>query len=145
MGRPQPALPAHAFKTYAILAPAQTHFREATCEEVDCPAQANGFKTLVHEGSELGQQQAHYIRKESGRFFLEERMPDGMTAFTFPAGQRCFRDHRVRLDRDPIFLRRLGDHRGDPSRARPFVHARPEDWVDDFAGHQDRLNRAVNG
>lgn len=134
--RVPPALPAGAYKTYQVVAPVQTHTRPGTCEEADCQAQALGWRTTVDETTPLGQKQAHYIRHDRTRRHSEEARPDGLTSFTFPPGQVCFAPHRIRLDRPEFFLVRGGDFRGDPSGARPYQHANPENWVDDFANHQ---------
>ena len=139
--RPDPVMPAASYKTYAILQPEETHFRPATCEEAKCGATVNGWKTQVDESTELGQRQAHYIRKVSGRLFYEEHNVEGLTDFLFPAGQQCFAQHRVSLERPALFMVRGGDWRGNP-RGERRQHASPDDWVDDFAEHQDRLRTA---
>ncbi|WP_431895871.1 hypothetical protein [Micromonospora haikouensis] len=129
-------LPA-AYKTYQILAPASTHWRAATCAEVDCPAWLRGWSTTVDESTELGARQAHYIRRQSGRGFVEQRTPAGLTTFVFEAGQRCFAadKHRVQV-RPESYLIRPGDWRdlGDPRRL-----GSARSWVDDFGEHQQRI------
>lgn len=134
--RIEPVLPPQAMKTYQILAPVESHFRDATCAEADCPAFLHGWATAVNEATELGQRQAHYIRKLSGRAFVEARHEAGLTTFTFEAGQRCFGEHKVPLGRPEIFVVRDGDWRRS---ANPRRHANADDWVDDFATHQLRL------
>ncbi len=138
--RIDPKLPASAMKTYRILAPQATHFRPATCAEMDCPAYVNGWSTTIDETSELGQKQAHYIRKQSGRRFTAARNPLGLTVFTFEAGQKCFRagEHQTRLERPEIFVVRDGDHRGNPRGTETRRHT-ADTWVDDFAHHQQSL------
>lgn len=143
-----PALPATAVKTYAISAPLATHFRPATCAEMDCPQYLNGWRTLVDERIELGMAQAYYIRKELGHRFRETRTETGLTAFTFEPGQRCFKSHlhRTRIERPEIFLVREGDWRGNPRGTETRRHASPADWQDDFAQHQQTLaNRLKEG
>lgn len=153
INRPQPQLPVTATKTYSILAPADTHHRVASCQEVDCEAQAQGFILCVDEASDLGRRQAHYIRKLSGRPYSEmsgaeaaTQHPDWgeiaptLTVFAFPPGAECFKDHHVLIDRPEILVVRDGDHRGNPT-GRSRVHTRGPDWVEDFAEHQDRLAR----
>lgn len=134
-----PQLPAGAMKTYQILQPPQTHFRPATCLEVDCFGYTNGWRTVVDESTDLGQRQAHYIRKESRRKYTETRDPAGLTAFEFEAGQRCFQTHHKSLERPAIYLVRDGDWRGNPRNTTPRKHDNPDDWVDDFASHQQAL------
>jgi hypothetical protein len=138
--RLEPGLPAAAMKTYAIEAP-PCNFRRATCIEVECSAMAGGWVTRVDESTELGQGQAHYIRAESGRLFTEDRDPAGLTVFTFPAGQPCFRQasHRVPLDRPELWLVKEGDWRGNPRGIPVYRHTRPEFWVEDLHEHTDEL------
>ena len=140
LNRMAPALPADQMKTYAIHAPLNTHFRDATCEESDCQAYQHGWRSTIDETSNLGQMQAHYIRRESGRGFTEEKTEDGMTVFTFKPGQKCFQQHKARLDRAELFVVRDGDWRGNPRGTEARVHKRAADWVDDFAEHQDRIH-----
>jgi len=141
--RVQPVLPVTAYKTYTIASPLLTHFREGTCEEAGCLAHQHGWTTSIDESTELGRRQAHYIRKVSGRSFTEQRI-EGLTAFSFPAGQRCFATHKVSLERPEIYLVRGGDWRANPTGERR-IHTRAELWVEDFADHQDRIDRAING
>lgn len=138
-----PALPAGAYKTYQVLSPVQTHTSPATCEEADCQALANGWRTTVDERTSLGQEQAYYIRHDRSRRHFETANPDGLTTFEFPAGQTCFAQHRVSLDRPELFLVRGGDWRGDPSGAKPYQHSSPESWLDDFGTHQDNVARKI--
>lgn len=143
-----PALPSQHFKTYEILAPLSTHFRPATCEEIECPAYVNGWKTIVPADSGAAQ----YIRSgTSGRRFVEAQSPyeiengltDGMAEFIFEPGQKCFASdkHRVPLEREPLYIARGGDARGNPLRERR-VHTRPEDWTEDFAEHLDKVRQS---
>jgi len=139
MTRIEPNMPVTAYKTYRILSPQQTHFRPATCAEAGCTAYLHGWQSTIDETTVLGQQQAHYIRKQSGRSFTEERLPNGLTQFTFEAGQRCFAgDHQVRLDRPELYLVRGGDWRGNPTGEKR-QHANAADWIEDFGEHQQRL------
>lgn len=130
------------YQTYQVTAPQSTHWRQATCEEVRCVHGEKGWKTVIDESSSLGQMQAHYIRKESGRKFTEERQADGLTAFTFASGQPCFKRHKTKIDRQENFLVRGGDARGNPL-GHVRRHTRPELWVEDFSEHQDRLRSAI--
>lgn len=136
--RVDPALPAEHMKTYGFVAPKETHFRPATCEEVDCGNYQRGWVTKIDEATVLGKQQAFYIRQQSGRKFAEDREGE-LTAFVFEPGQCCFAEHSVSLEREPIYLVKEGDWRGNPRGTPPRIHARPADWVDDFATHQDQL------
>lgn len=141
MNRIQPALATHSMKTYAIDAPRDTHFRDASCDQVGCTTMASGWETYVDEATPLGQRQAHYIRRSSGRSFTEARNEHGVTVFTFPAGESCFVTHQVRVDRPEFYIVRGGDWRGNP-RGDFMEHSTPDSWVDDFATHQEGLAKA---
>jgi len=119
-------------KAYQIVAPVSTHFRKATCKEVECRGYVNGWVTRVLPDSP----QALYIRAHSGRRFIESRNEDGTASFTFPPGQMCFRasDHHVSLEREPIYVVRDRD-----AVSRRESH----NWVDDFATHQQSLRDAL--
>ena len=132
-----PLAPPSAYKTFSILSPVATHFEDATCAEVECAGHVNGWQTYVDEATELGQGQAHYIRRMSGRGFSEERNEHGQTVFTFGAGQECFDTHKARTDRPQSFLVRPGDSR---RYGAPYRYERPDQWVDDFAVNQIQLS-----
>jgi hypothetical protein len=134
MSRIIPSLPPQAFKTFAMSAPLATHFRRATCEEIDCQHYLLGWRTIVPADSP----QAAYIRGGSGRRFTEARQPGGLAEFTFEAGQACFAaaDHRIRLERPFRFLVASGDWRQSFGQRE---HTRAEDWVDEFANDLDRV------
>ncbi len=137
--RVPPALPAAAMKTYQIAAPLATHWRKATCAEVDCPAFLHGWQTVCDESTELGQRQADYIRHDKTRKHAEQRAEGGLTVFVFGAGQNCFRPHQVPSGRPERFLVTGGDFRGNPLGIPPREHVRPDDWVDDMAETLDEI------
>lgn len=131
--RIRPALESRAYDTYAIRMPRNTHQRPATCEEAECFAWMNGWKTVVPNASP----QAQYIRAKSDRHFTEDT--DGeLVTFTFFPGQRCFASdkHRVLLERPPVFMKTHGDWRSS-GQMKPLE---PAQWLDEFAGNQQRLS-----
>lgn len=139
--RIQPAMPASAYKSYSMRFPLATHYRPASCAEVECQHHLLGWQTIVPEGSD----NAALVRSLKGRYsFTEQAQPGGLVEFTFPAGQACFRasTHRVALERTPVCLVTGGDWRGNPM-GTPARTLRVDDWVDDFATHQDRLAREI--
>lgn len=144
INRIQPIGPASSYKTYQIVSPLSTHFRPASCAEVHCPAHQHGWKTVIDERTEQGKSQAHYIRKEAGRKYREDKDIQGaLTIFIFEAGQRCFGAHQVRLDRPETYIVRDGDWRGNPRGTKPYVHTKAAYWVEDFAEHQNRLANEI--
>lgn len=141
--RPDAQLPAHLMKSYELRAPVTTHRRVATCREVECLAYANGWVSRLDPNTTQGQAQLRYIRLHSGRTFNDVTPPGApIVELMFPAGQECFAQHTVPLEREPILIVRDGDWRGNPSR-RERAHMRIEDWVDDFATHQQGIADAI--
>lgn len=137
LNRIEPQGPAQAYKTYQLLQPLATHFRLATCVEVDCQAYLHGWKTVIDESTELGQRQAHYITHESGRRYVREPInSDGPVTYVFEAGQQCFAQHQQPLEREPLAIVKDGDWRMSQNPRQ----LRTEDWVDDFQIHQDKLH-----
>jgi hypothetical protein len=144
MNRITPNLPAAAYRTFQIVSPLSTHWRKATCEEADCPNFLHGWQSLIDETSELGQKQAYYIRKLSGRKFTEDRdWQPPLTLFTFEAGQSCFSSdqHKVPLERPEHYLVKGGDWRGNPLGTATRKHTSPDHWIEEFQENQDKIIR----
>ena len=147
MGRIEPLMEPGAYKTYAMVSPLATHFRPATCAEVDCPHYLNGWGVRIHqlpaEDQAAVRQATYETQGRRYRYAYEEReMTAGETWLLFKPGQPCFkaREHRARVDdRPPLYIVRDGDHRGNPRGTKARLHQRPENWVEDFAEHQQKL------
>lgn len=124
------------YKTYQIVAPLKTHWRPATCAEVNCPQYERGWQVRVEN---LTPEMLH-AAKTSGRKYSELHVAEGETWLVFEAGQSCFRasQHRVKLDRQEIFVARDGDWRGNPS-GRVLRHSRPEHWIEDFQTNSEKI------
>lgn len=132
-----PNLPANQYQTYAIYSPSD-RLIPAACHQVGCLAHLHGWETPVDERTELGRNQALYIRTQSRRTFKESRTGDGLTVFRFDAGQRCFQEHQTRPE---VYTVKPGDWRGTFGDTRR--HASAADWVDDFGHHQLRLAESI--
>ena len=145
MFRIEPAFPAHAYKTYAFARPLKTHWHKASCEDVDCTAYLNGWVTRIDESTELGRAQAHYLRHDRSRSHAEQKTPDGITEFMFGPGQRCFKsaDHKLPIGRDPVFLVKGGDYRGNPRNTPTRICRNAGQWIEDFDEHQHLLLDAI--
>jgi hypothetical protein len=135
--RPEPHMDPAAYKTYAVVSPLSSHFRPATCAEVACPHYLNGWRVHLQA---LTPDLQHAART-SGRRYREEHVTEGQTYLVFEAGQPCFKapQHRARIDRAPLYVVRDGDHRGNPRGTKARLFQRPDQWVDDFATHQQTL------
>lgn len=136
----EPNLPASMYTTYGIIAPKKTHTRPATCEEVECDAMKFGWLTKIDVGTEIGVKRARYIIDHSGRHWTAKQ-DGGLVTFTFPPGQKCFAEHRVTLERDPIFTMKSGDFRSHNRAESVGV----EQWIDRFASNQERLKHIIEG
>jgi len=141
--RIQPAMPVQFYTTFRIAIPLRTHWRKATCEEIDCEQYLKGWTTQVDEATELGQQQAYYIRHDRGRKHTEEKTPEGLTSFWFPPGQRCFQaaNHQTWNGRPERYIQQSGDWRGNPDGHR-IEHSGPAPWRDAFGENQEVLSDA---
>ena len=138
MGRIQPLMGPESYKTYEMRSPLSTHFRPATCAEANCTYYRDGFQVRV-EG--LAPKVLHAVQ-HSGRKYTVQKVAEGETYLAFEAGQPCLRAslHRVRIeDRPPLYVVRDGDWRGNPRGTKARLHQRPEDWVEDFATHQQAI------
>lgn len=136
--RPEPALRPEQMKTYAIIRQDGVHMRPATCAEIECPQWVNGWITRVPRGTDL---EAYIVSGAHGRRCYEVTpIESAERQFMFAIGQSCFREstHRVPIEREPFFVVRDGDWRGNP-RGTAAINRRPDDWVDDFANHQQRI------
>lgn len=122
-----------AHRTYGYKQPLQSHFRLASCQEVNCVDLRNGWS--VRLAADMVDH-INFIRSLKRYYTFTERTENGEVVFDFPpgAGPRCFKwkSHRVRNDRPPLFVVR-------GSYIETYQHERGEDWVEDFQGHLDKV------
>lgn len=119
--------------------PAATHWRKATCAEVDCEQYLNGWRTIVPAGSDSDL----WLEHHSGRHFIRNVVPqpDGarLAEYVFAPGQQCFRgqagEHKLPLHRPPILTHRL--------TARPLIRLAPNEFVDRMGEHLIRIKREI--
>lgn len=139
--RLKPQGPAQAYKTYSIKAPLSSHFRPATCAEVDCPNYRDGWKIRV-EGLEPA---LLHTAKNSGRKYTVLNVAQNETWLVYEAGQPCFQEpaHRTRLERPELFLVRDGDHRGNPLGTSRRFHKNADEWAEDLHEHTDKILDAL--
>jgi len=134
-----PNMPVAAYKTYGLANPKSTHFRSGTCQEVECGAYQHGWTSVIDVSTDLGKRQANYILNGSGRKFTSTEAGTTVT-FVFAPGQKCFTDHQVSLERDPIFYTFQGDWR---ARLSDVTRRSPDNWLEDFAEHQINLKDSI--
>jgi len=149
------SVPPSAVTTFQVVSPRPTHTRPATCVEIGCAAQRDGYE-YVCPPTPAGRAWARRIRSSCrpagarlspvvaarihGRYTLTVD-GSGTETYAFAAGTPCFTQHRVTINRPELYVVRGGDLRGNP-RGLMRRHASADDWVDEFANHQDKLATA---
>lgn len=132
--------PVHQMRTFQLDQPLATHYRRATCDEVQCQAQAAGWRMAFDLTDPDKREAARFIRDKAGRSYTYELFDEGRRiVFTFAAGQRCFAQHRVPLERDPFMIVRSGDIRGSGDGWR-MQHTSAESMLDHWSSDLDQLN-----
>lgn len=133
--RIQPQMPSQNYQTFQVASPLSTHYKPATCKEIDCPNYLNGWRIRV-EG--LPEDMLH-LAKHSGRRFREVSIKEGETYLVFEGGQKCFQEstHRTSLQRPEFYFIGQGDWRSYSSRNAERVST--EEWLDRFRTNQDSL------
>lgn len=125
---------------HIFAAPTRTHWRRATCEEVDCVAWREGWVVDIDTNQDPGAGQALFLRSRRDRWrFTEEPLPGNRTRFRFPAGQTCLKaaGHRIRNRDVPGVFAIAADGQ------RPRVVS-PEQWTNEFGETLDRLAAIQN-
>jgi len=141
LNRPAPVGPAQAYKTYRLAFPAATHRKPARCAQVGCAQREQGWMTVLDPNIPAQAEALNWIRLHSGRSYSEApTVGESTVTLIFPPGQDCFQQHTVTLEREPIALVHAGDWRlAGPQRPVIRRHTRTDDWVEDFATHQDAI------
>lgn len=135
-------LPAQAYETFSIIRPrGQAFWRSATCDEVNCERKANGWRTVLDLNTLAGRRQATWIVDKSGRHGSIERAGDVIT-MTFAAGQDCFEQHKVAIEREPLYVVRDGTATRPLAGGRTYRHATGALWVENMQEDLDKVRRA---
>ncbi len=100
-----------------------------SCAEAECENHLHGFKVVLDEGEQMGRMRATYVRQAGRRYHETYDTDRELTIFTFPPGETCFASHYTVA----AFL-------VDNQR-----HTKADFWVEDFALHQDRIDKQING
>lgn len=137
LNRIEPIAGPEHFQTYRIAAPSRTHRRRATCAEVDCEKRKRGYRAQFDVSTVAGRANARRVEElgaAQARVY-GRRVEGSIVTYTFPAGQPCLDVHTVTLEREPFYIVRGGDHRGNPRRIEP-QRLREADFIDHFATNQ---------
>jgi len=75
------------------------HFRTATCKEVECTHYTKGWITKAP----IGSPEDDYIKNDKSRKWIAVKADEATIHYFFEAGQKCFRPHRVKVERAPFY------------------------------------------
>lgn len=137
-----PRMPPQYYKNYRISTPLETHYRRATCQEIDCEAFRDGW--TMHK--EKLTPQMLFAIKQSRRKYREINMAPGETYLVFEPGQVCFKapQHRVSLERPEFYFAGRGLYTIFNERTATR-HTKPEFWIEDMQEHLDTIRKAIEG
>ncbi len=94
------------------------------CSLENCSQFALGFQTKFDLSLERHRDGADWVRHKSGLHFTESKDVEGLTTFTFPAGQQCFRGrtggHMEPTGKPGRLFQETVDGRRDFSRPQDF-------------------------
>ena len=123
---------------YQATFPLESHWRQASCKEVDCPNYVMGWVTRVQIGSSLND----YIKQSSKARKYKIVREGELSAYYFEAGQECFKgqagQHRIKLERGAWLTRNAS------SRTPLFLEQNAMDvnqWIDEFNEDSYRSTR----
>lgn len=131
-----------AYRTFEVRSPLSTHFRDASCAEVECQHHLSGWTSTIDLATEQGRTWGKAI-KASGRRFTYTQVRNLVTCH-FSAGQQCFQaPHKVRVGRPELYVVRDGDWRGNPS-GRIRQHKQPDLFVEEFEEGLSRIRSKID-
>lgn len=140
--RVAPRMTPQAYRSFEVHSPLSTHYRSATCAEVECQHYLSGWLSRIDMSTPLGVQQARAI-KASGRTFTEESVTGTVVVLRFAAGQACFQaPHKVPTGRPELYVVRDGDWRGNPT-GRSRKHKQPVLFVEEFEENLSRIRDRI--
>jgi hypothetical protein len=136
-----PKMSPGAYRTFEVQAPPSTHFRNASCAEVECQHYLSGWMSRVDISTQQGVQWGKAIHNSGRKYTVEQE--GTVFTFRFGPGQQCFQSpHKVRLERPELYVIRDGDW-----RANPTGHVRRERqpmlFVEQMEDQLSRLRREV--
>lgn len=143
LNRIHPRLGPEFYQSYTMSMPLSTHWRKVTCEQYECDDYKYGFVLDVDTSTELGQKQFHYVTHDKSRRYSMQRPGLNSFKFVYPPGNAGFagpqHDHYLPIGREPIFLVKGGDWRGNPRGTPTRVHTEVGHWIEDCALNQQFL------
>lgn len=139
--RMAPKMAPTAYRSFEVHSPLTTHYRNATCGEVECAHHFEGWTSTFDLSTPDGRKWGNAVARSGRRFTTTQH--GALTTFHFPAGQKCFRaPHRVPIGRPELYVVRDGDWRGNPTGLVDHV-AKPVEFVERMAENLDVLDSAL--
>lgn len=136
-----PKMNPEAYRTFEVHSPVATHFRDASCAEMECQHHLNGWVSRFDVTTTEGRQWSRAIG-QSGRKFTWERNGNIVT-FRFPPGQQCFQaPHKVPVGRPELYVVRDGDWRGNPTGRQRREH-QPLLFVEQFEENLAKIRSKI--
>ena len=118
--------------------PKSSHWRKASCEEVDCIHYLFGWITVVPKDSD----EDKYLEAVMNIFRCKRVADDLVISYHFEAGQPCFKGqagaHKKKLERGPWLTRNQPGREAARLQRTAMEHDR---WVDEFNEAPYRASR----
>lgn len=137
VNRAEPVGPTHAYQTYSIQAPLETHFVKATCPEVDCKEYKEGWTLRVQHLND----RLWAAIKNSKRRYRRMDLTAEEGYLIFEPGQLCFQvdQHKRKLERPEFYLVGRGDWRS--FRPRNATQLKTGLWLEHLYEHLDLIKQ----
>ncbi len=129
-----------SYKTYKIASPLSTHYRAATCAEINCLAYKEGW---TYNKASLIAEDLYDIVTKAGKRYREMALDDSNEMYVvFEPGQVCFQaaSHRISLERPEIYYAGRGHHTVFSTGRAAILET--DQWLESFINHQDMLHTA---
>lgn len=139
--RVQPKMAPTAYRSFEVHSPIETHWRDATCKEMECQHYLAGWVSRFDVSTPQGKQWAYAVRRSGRRYSWEQS--GSIVTFRFGPGQACFQSpHKVEVGRPELYIVRDGDWRGNPTGRKDRVK-QPLEFVERMAENLDALDSAI--
>ena len=110
------------------------HFRIATCKEMECAHYTKGWITKAP----IGSPEDDYIKSDKSRKWIAVKVDKAEIHYFFEAGQKCFRLHRVKVEKAPFFT---VDQPGRETARLFRANMDFDEWTDRFNEQSYRSTR----
>jgi hypothetical protein len=138
--------------SYRAIAPIGSHFRDATCAEVNCDKYVNGWWIALNPKDETHQQTVIDLKERTNLKYKTMQhidpvngKPNGFIRYEFYPGQECLQNtinktrynqswHKVSLERPVITIKKEHNR---------YVKKEHSQWVDEMDDHLHELKKEI--